>query len=154
MNVLWEKFAVASLRKSFRANGLSYILESQSSKDFWIPTNSRAKTIRPDIVIRYNKNEIYKNIILDTKWKNVDKSASISLDILRQMYVYHEYFNAEKVAIVYPGEMTGVEGHFDKNGVSQAIEKKCALLPVPVGDSIGDLHSKLFSVINTWITKA
>lgn len=155
MNSLWERFAVASLRKSFRKNSCPYLLESQCVKDFWVPINSRARTIRPDILIKFMNDDksVDRTIILDTKWKNVEKSKDISLDILRQMYVYHEYFNADKVAIVFPGEMGAISGKYVNHEKIDLLDRKCALLPVPVGGSIEDLHSNIFNVINEWIKK-
>jgi len=48
--------------------------------------------------------------VLDTKWKNVDNKPI--LDDIRQMYAYHHYFNAEKVALFYPGKKNYSYGHF------------------------------------------
>lgn len=156
MNSLWERFAVASLRKSFRKNSCPYLLESQCVRDFWVPINARARTIRPDILVRFSPDNksVERTVILDTKWKNVEKNKDISLDILRQMYVYHEYFNADKVAIVFPGEMGAISGKYVNQEKVDLLERKCALLPVPVGDSIEDLQSNIFKVINDWIKKA
>lgn len=151
MNVLWEKFVVSSLRKSFYINNLNYDVTAQLSTDFWISLDSsRSRTIRPDISITNNDKIDEKLLIIDTKWKNIKKDGDVSMDILRQMYVYHEYFDADKVAIVFPGETTSMSGHFSSNAAKE-IERKCALLPIPIGTEIKDLRDNLFSVIINWI---
>lgn len=151
MNVLWEKFVVSSLRKSFFTNNYQYNVTAQSSKDFWVSLDSnRARTIRPDISIKSSANADARPLIIDTKWKNIKKDGDVSMDILRQMYVYHEYFDADKVAIVFPGEVTLTSGRFSSKA-GEEMNKKCALLPIPIGNEIKDLRNSLFEVINAWI---
>jgi 5-methylcytosine-specific restriction enzyme subunit McrC len=53
------------------------------------------------------KEKVY---ILDTKWKIVHTKPSI--EDVRQMYAYHHYFAAEKVALLYPGEHDYISGNF------------------------------------------
>lgn len=101
MNLLWEQFVLVSLKKK---KGLK--VKGQNSKYFWKPHGGSRRTIRPDITINFGKNEF----VIDTKWKLVEKRPSI--EDIRQMYAYHHYFEAEKVALLYPGENNYISGKF------------------------------------------
>lgn len=94
MNALWEQFVLGLLRKSLK----NYKVSGQITKTFWKGSTLSSK-IRPDIVL-YGENSI---VVIDTKWKNLN-GKSPSPDDLRQMFVYHEYFETNKVVLLYPGE--------------------------------------------------
>jgi 5-methylcytosine-specific restriction enzyme subunit McrC len=110
MNVLWEKFVFVSLRKYKPAH---ITVSAQTSKSFWRSFDTgQYSTMRPDIVIKSSTG----CVVLDTKWKNINGSSPSSGD-LRQMYVYHKYYKATRVALVYPGTATQepvVSGKFEK----------------------------------------
>ena len=96
MNTLWEQFVYASLRKH-KTKGTSLI--AQNSRNFWKPTSGYQSKIKPDIILNKDKGNC---VVLDTKWKNLSGKNPSSQD-LRQMFVYMKYYNARKVALIYPG---------------------------------------------------
>ncbi len=92
MNVLWEKYIATQFRK---VKELNYTVHEQNSKKFCSIYN-----IRPDIFLK-NKAFSPKNIIIDTKWK-ILWNRKPSIDDVRQMFVYNEYFEATKSILLYP----------------------------------------------------
>ena len=100
MNKLWEKFVYVSLRKYHMTCPVISTISKQTDKSFWKPEKGQISPIRPDIVINQNADNC---VVLDTKWKNLNGFNPSSGD-LRQMYVYHEYFNAKRVALIYPSQ--------------------------------------------------
>jgi 5-methylcytosine-specific restriction enzyme subunit McrC len=91
MNVLWQEFVYASLRKN---EGMK--VTGQGKAFFWMPEGGNRRTVKPDLVIDFDN----RKYALDTKWKIVDMNPSI--EDLRQMYAYHHYCSAEKTALFYP----------------------------------------------------
>ncbi|NOX47805.1 MAG: restriction endonuclease [Chlorobi bacterium] len=128
MNLLWEKFIYISLRKYLPKD---MVISAQTTKYFWRPEKGYGSTMRPDIVLTWDK-ETY---VLDTKWKNIGDSNPSPND-LRQLYVYHEYYEAEKVALIYPGVENLKKGNYydtQGNGLSA---KECGLISIPSHKSI------------------
>ena len=96
MNLLWERFLFATLR---RLHLDDVRVSAQVPRKFWKPVQGKPTRLLPDILIEQPGN----NIILDTKWKNL-KGKNPSPEDLRQVYVYHDYFEAKRVALVYPAD--------------------------------------------------
>lgn len=146
MNLLWEQFIYVSLRK----NKTDFTkVKPQSSKYFWKRENGGRTSIKPDIYIETTIP--VKKIVLDTKWKNLN-GYNPSLDDLRQMYVYHEYFNAEKVALIYPGDNKNDEKgtYFDKDGVND-YNKQCSVVLINVDENIKVWQTKITEQIKKFI---
>lgn len=145
MNLLWEQFIYVSLRKN-RTDFTK--VKAQTSKYFWKPENGRRTSMKPDIYIETTTD---KKIVLDTKWKNLN-GYNPSPDDLRQMYVYHEYFDAEKVALVYPGDSSnGRKGNFfDKKG-NHDKSKQCSLVLIDVEEQIKKWQEKIVKRIIEFI---
>lgn len=144
MNKLWEQFVLVSLRK----NGLT--VRGQYSKPFWKQDtgNSKTMTLRPDI--RIEKGGIVT--VLDTKWKNIG-TGNPSPEDLRQMYVYCDYFDATKAALIYPGMAhTTVKGHFMpfKTGVKNTA-KECGVILLPVNQDIKQWQEDIGESIGVWM---
>ena len=67
-----------------------YEITEQNTKNFWGAEKIKDVSIRSDILIK----DIEKNtfFVLDTKWK-IPTNLKISIEDLRQMYVYYDYYN-------------------------------------------------------------
>lgn len=140
MNLLWEQFVLVSLKKS-----KSFKVTGQNSKGFWKPQNGRTRTIRPDIKLLNDKG----TFILDTKWKIVHTKPSI--EDVRQMYAYHHYFAAEKVALLYPGEHDYISGNFmeiDKQSINA--KQECGLMFVRSRELINDWQQAIVNQVEKW----
>lgn len=146
MNLLWEKFVLVSLRKGFKTNDKSIRVRGQVSKYFWEPKEGARTSIRPDIVIDINASE---SVILDTKWKNLG-GVNPSPDDLRQMYVYHQYYKAQKVAIIYPGTDKIREGRYvEVDGTSGEIV--CSLVELSPENDLLEWQKTIFRYVYDWI---
>lgn len=122
MNKLWEKYVYIGLKKNLK--GISSI-SMQHSKKFWQQEKRNAFTMRPDIVINKGEPDC---IVLDTKWKNLNGSVPSSED-LRQMYVYAKFYQAQKVALVYPGvENTEFTGNYYHEHTKELGDQSCSII--------------------------
>ncbi len=145
MNALWERFVYVSLRKHL---SVTSTITAQASKRFWQSKDGkRSSGMRPDIVIKYKD----KTIVLDTKWKNI-QTANPSPEDLRQMYIYLEYFGAEKVALVYPGTEYPIKigQYFNKCGGGLS-DNECSVIIVSTKNKIIDWQENIFKQLNKWI---
>jgi 5-methylcytosine-specific restriction enzyme subunit McrC len=110
MNKLWEEYIYRILQKH---KPIGYLVSFQNSDKFW-----EHKTIRPDIVIKNDKNE---NFVIDTKWKII-KENNPSDDDLKQMFTYNLHWKANNTMLLYPKiNQIDNEGTFHYN----KLKKKC-----------------------------
>lgn len=145
MNDLWEQFVYVCLRKGNKDADIK--IKAQTSKYFWRKKQHRATTMRPDILIERSGEG--NNIVLDTKWKNLYSNNPSSSD-LRQMYVYHEYFNANKVALIYPGnENIFSPGSYLNGETGKEIAKECGIVTLKIEDNLKNWQERLVNFIET-----
>jgi 5-methylcytosine-specific restriction enzyme subunit McrC len=142
MNKLWEQFVFHSIKKH-KSNSFS-ILRHQR-KNFWTPSSGSANTIIPDIVIKNANNEF---LVLDTKWKNLN-GKNPSPDDLRQLFVYHHYYNANKVALVYPGNYSNINGYYFEPDNTRS-EKTCSILSLEENYNIRQWQMDISNKIEAW----
>ena len=123
-------------------------ITAQTNKHFWKPQNGCRSTIKPDIVVNNGKENC---IVLDTKWKNLNLDNPLPND-LRQMYVYHEYFGATKVALVYPGnELKKVRGKYLDPISSKELDKECSIINIPAQKNIKDWQKSIHNELKDWM---
>ena len=138
MNKLWEKFVFMSLRRN-----KNITVTAKTSENFWKPQSGKRSKIIPDIVVNRDKENC---VVLDTKWKNLNGNNPSSED-LRQMYVYHEYYGAKRVALVYPGNPKyESKGTFYPSKFYDKRDKECSVILFEVPEKI-QLHK---SIVKTW----
>lgn len=151
MNLLWEQFIYVSLRKNIKNH--NFTITKQTPKYFWQPNDGYRSKMIPDIVINKGENDC---IVLDTKWKNLN-GFNPSPEDLRQMYVYHEYFGAQKVALVYPSEeetkwRSGFYiDHLCVDNKKINSKKECSIISIAIKNDIFKWQKAIFKEINTWI---
>ncbi|MDB5227004.1 MAG: restriction endonuclease [Bacteroidota bacterium] len=153
MNKLWEHFVYVSLRQYKNANA---IITAQTSKYFWKPAYGYRSKMRPDILITNNN----ARVVLDTKWKNLN-GYNPSPDDLRQMYVYHEYYDASRVALIYPGvNEYPIKGRYlSPHNNNEEVNKECSVILIDIPkDSdnkslIKTWQQKIHSKIDSWVNQ-
>ncbi len=144
MNLLWEQFVYASLRKECKMPNTK--ITAQTSRYFWKPDDGRRTSIRPDIYIV--SDEI--KTVFDTKWKNLN-GYNPSPDDLRQMFVYHEYYEADKVALVYPAsESKKSSGHYLREG--EITKKNCSVISIAPEETIKAWQNRISRILLGFIT--
>lgn len=147
MNLLWEQFIFVCLRKGLKKTNPELTVTAQNSKYFWQSDKGNKSKIKPDILI--NNKIDNSSIILDTKWKNLN-GTNPSPDDLKQMFVYHEYFNASKVALVYPNESSKLKGRYFNNDNTLS-NKECSLIGINVNSGIKILQENIIKDIQSFI---
>ena len=128
MNMLWEQFVYVVLQRKLK----HCKVKSQLSKKFWLSLSGKRTGMKPDIVLE--NPETGNKTVLDTKWKNLN-GMNPSPEDLRQMYVYHDYFAADKVALIYPGTHFVATGNY--YGADAVLSTKiCSVIQI-------DTHSNI-----------
>ncbi len=145
MNKLWEQFVYVSLRQKKEA---ATTIIAQTSKYFWKPQEGKRSIIKPDIVLNKGKVDC---VVLDTKWKILN-GYNPSPEDLRQMYVYHEYYRAKKVALIYPGSENQLSGGTFLDPITgDKLDKECSIITLSVESNIKNWQGIIYDYINSWI---
>jgi len=131
MNSLWEQFILITLKRKLKSHHVS----SQVTKNFWKPNSGYSSKMRPDIILSCR--DTGENIVLDTKWKNLN-GYNPSPDDLRQMYVYHRFYQAKKVALVYPSDNHAIQkgNYYHSLITGEMSDKECSILHIATASDI------------------
>ncbi|MFN8429670.1 MAG: restriction endonuclease [Spirosomataceae bacterium] len=136
MNKLWERFVFKSLKRN-----KSLSVKAQVSKHFWQSSEGDLSKMRPDIIVEKGE----QTFVVDTKWKNL-KGYNPSPEDLRQMFVYHEYYAAQKVALVYPNkENNTLRGNYLSPETRKVLEKECSIISIAISSKVDNER-----LVKTW----
>ena len=139
MNKLFEEYIFRRL-KLLENDTLK--VQRQTAKPFW-----QRRMIRPDLLLQIAD----KKYILDTKWKMLNNHTP-SMEDLKQLYIYCQYFNAEQGVLIYPNihqlankkaipfQPTEKEGPITKGQIlfSNVLEETTGILNHKIGPEILD----------------
>lgn len=95
MSRLFEDF-LGQLCRHLPLPGLRVKL--QYSVPFWSPDAGPDRQLRPDIVL---ERDGYRALVIDAKWKTLP-AAGPSMEDIRQIYAYNQYFAASHSILLYP----------------------------------------------------
>jgi 5-methylcytosine-specific restriction enzyme subunit McrC len=129
---LFEQYVSQSVSRAATAFGCR--VELQARRPFW-----GSRSIRPDIILSRPDG---RKIILDTKWKMLGSAEPEDAD-LKQMYIYHQFFEAEKGVLLYPAQagLCPYGRNFHQN---KKASLRCELRFVNLPDQSGNkLNSRL-----------
>ncbi len=88
---------------------------------------------------------------LDTKWKNLN-GYNPSPDDLRQMYVYQKYYDAVKVALVYPGPKSSkLSGNYLDCPGKKEMGKECSVISLSVEPEIRKWQENIYKEFEAWM---
>jgi 5-methylcytosine-specific restriction enzyme subunit McrC len=148
MNLLWERFVYQSLKSQLPKAIPGIQIKAQHMKGFWQPEFGKKTNIVPDISITSKDGSSF---IIDTKWKNLDDTTPSTED-LRQLFVYHEYYSASKVCILYPGKSNTIrKGTYLPTQKDHSRIKECALMPAMVENQISKWQQKIADNAISWM---
>jgi 5-methylcytosine-specific restriction enzyme subunit McrC len=147
MNLLWEQFVYASLRKHKK---IETTITAQNTRNFWKPAKGNNSKMRPDIVLNKGKDDC---VVLDTKWKNIQNYNPSPAD-LRQMFAYMKYYKAKKVALVYPSVNSGFSKgrYYDHNEQNPQTlgEEECSVISLSYNTDIKEWQKGINRQIELW----
>ena len=131
MNSLWEQFILVTLKRKLKTHQVT----AQVTKSFWKPISGYSSKMRPDIILKCKESQ--ENYVLDTKWKNLN-GYNPSPEDLRQMYVYHRFYQAKKVALVYPSDQHSIQkgNYFSSENHLEMSDKECSIMQIATGSDI------------------
>jgi 5-methylcytosine-specific restriction enzyme subunit McrC len=154
MNKLFERFILVKLSQAQRFfTDRRLRIVGQTSRPFWA-----SKSLRPDAVADFDREEHRERVIIDTKWK-IPKDGQPSDDDLKQMYAYNLHFGSRRSVLLYPSsdaQQTGINQPYAPSDALQGYWHNCATYFVDLFDNKDhlrrDIGAELIQrvVFNEW----
>ncbi|MGZ5501818.1 MAG: McrC family protein, partial [Nitrososphaeraceae archaeon] len=129
MNLLWENYMYYMLKRAGYEKGVTVF--GQQKMLFWHHAEDWDLQLKPDLVLSKDNT----NVVIDTKWKY---DSQISIQDVRQIYAYGDYFSASKNYLMYPDKLENkqietVNGNFyEVESGSKFKNKTCSLLYIDI----------------------
>lgn len=148
MNNLWEQFIFVTLKRKLKTHHVS----SQVTKSFWKPISGYSSKMRPDLILKCLSTQ--RTIVLDTKWKNLN-GYNPSPEDLRQMYVYHRFYQAYKVALLYPSPVNLIQqgNYFSSEFTGEMSEKECSVIQIATADNLKYWQEEIIKQVENLVNK-
>lgn len=106
MEQVFEAFVAKQVKKIFE--GLSYGSLQVSAQDqgYYLFDEPRKFKLRPDLVVRNDSSNSHPLVVMDTKWKSLNRNAASNYGIsqadMYQMYAYSKKYNTSEIWLLYP----------------------------------------------------
>ena len=106
MEQVFEAFIAKQIKLLFenQSNGLIHV--SSQDRGYYLFDEPQKFRLRPDIVVNNAYDETRKVVIMDTKWKRLNRNASnnygISQADMYQMYAYSKKYHTPNIWLIYP----------------------------------------------------
>ncbi|MFN5416733.1 MAG: restriction endonuclease, partial [Flavobacteriia bacterium] len=82
-------------------------------------------------------------------WKNIDNNRT--MDDISQLSVYQNYYDADKAALVYPGNDEYSAGNFiDLKNQNNISPLECGLMPIKPETDIKKWQNDIIEKIKNW----
>jgi len=106
--------------------------------------------MRPDIILKGKDSQ--ESYVLDTKWKNLN-GYNPTPDDLRQMYVYHRFYQANKVALIYPSDQHSIQKgkYFSSENHLAMSDKECSIIQIATSSDIKIWQDEIVEQLNVLV---
>lgn len=111
MNHLWETYIYAMLSRANKNYDYQWGITPQAKRKFWKHPDNWSYNLKPDFFLLNENNK--KALIMDAKWKF---RANTSIDDVRQLYAYGNFFSAHERYLLYPDFLNKTEPILKKDG--------------------------------------
>jgi 5-methylcytosine-specific restriction enzyme subunit McrC len=131
MNLLWENYVYYILKRSLPSLGYEVSVQPQQKMLYWQHADNWNLRLKPDLVLKKGSGDNEEVVIIDSKWKF---QSDTSIEDIRQMDAYGNYFKASKTFLLYPDKIEGgdkvisKQGSFYRPGTKELSSKSCGLL--------------------------
>ena len=106
MEQVFESFIAKQVKTIFERESNGTARVTAQDQGYYLFDEPQKFKLRPDLVVRNGFNDNHPLVIMDTKWKSLNRSASSNYGIsqadMYQMYAYSKKYNTPKIVLLYP----------------------------------------------------
>lgn len=106
MEQVFEAFIAKQIKLLFENQSNGLIRVSSQDRGYYLFDEPQKFRLRPDIVVSNAYDENHSIVIMDTKWKRLNRNASFNYGIsqadMYQMYAYSKKYHTPNIWLIYP----------------------------------------------------
>lgn len=106
MEQVFEAFIAKQIKMLFESQSNGLIHVSAQDSGYYLFDEPRKFRLRPDIVVSNAYDEVYSVVIMDTKWKRLNRNSTSNYGIsqadMYQMYAYSKKYHTPNIWLIYP----------------------------------------------------